>query len=99
MSVQINMRLDDLSKLTMKQVLLASGLGRGITRTKIELDLDVSPAFITKYQKEEDIKELINMFKLLPFDEDTKEYKGISTLCMDYSRLMYNMAEKEQNVK
>lgn len=93
------MTLDNLSKFTMKQMIFACAKARGITRTNIEYQCNVSPAFITKYQKEPDIIELINMFRLLPFDEDTKVFKGLSTIMMDVSRLIYSVAEKEQNVK
>lgn len=80
---------------TIKQLAIAAGLARHLTRTRIMRDVKISAAYITKLNKTEEFQDLVKFFKILPVDEDTKEYKGRSTLLMDVGKFIYNNAEKD----
>ena len=84
----------NLRDFTTKQIFLACGLARGIKRKTLVNDIKVEDSYITKMMKKEDFVTLINMFKTLPPDNDTKIYEGEKTLMMEAGRMFYNIGSK-----
>lgn len=86
--------MTDLSDFTTKQILLACGLARRISRKTLSKDIRIEDSYITKMMKQEAFTRLIDMFKALPADNDTINYEGRKTLFMEAGRLFYNVGGK-----
>jgi len=81
---------------TIKQMMIAVGLAKGLTRIEICRVGGCDNSYITKSLKRDEFNYLIKKFKNLPEDKDTKEYKGISTLYMEIGRLLYTEGENRK---
>jgi len=79
---------------TSKQLLIAAGLSRNITRNQICLDTGCVQSYITKNLKSDEFKQLVMRFKGLPLDKDTQEYHGLTTLYKEVARLFWSESEK-----
>lgn len=87
----------NLNSFTVMQLLIACGMSRGLSRREICKKADASPAYIVKCMKDDKFLKLVTYFKAMPYDKDTVEYKGLSTLYMDIGRLFYQNGEKITN--
>lgn len=83
----------NLNDYTVKQLIIACGIARGLTRTEICRISSCVPSYITKIEETEKIKDLIKSFQLLPADKDTKIYQGIGTILLEIGRLIYSIGE------
>ena len=83
---------------TLKQLLIAAGLARGIRRAEICRVVDCVQSYITKNLNDENFTKIVIFFKALPADTDTLKYNGVGTLMLDVARLIYSEGEKRINV-
>ena len=74
---------------TLKQLLIAAGLSKGITRTEICRVAECGNSYISKNLNNPEFRKLKQRFSELPEDKDTKEYKGVGTLFMEVGRFLY----------
>lgn len=82
-----------LNNFTVKQLLIAAGLARHLTRTEICRVTGCVNSYITKSLNNSEFTRLVTKFEKLPADKDTKEYKGLGTLLMEVGRLFYQEGE------
>jgi hypothetical protein len=78
-----------LNNFTVKQLLIAAGLARKLSRTEICRVTGCVTSYITKSLNRPDFTRLVDRFQKLPADKDTNEYKGLGTLLMEVGRLLY----------
>lgn len=83
-----------LEQFTVKQLLIAMGLARGIKRSEICHSVSCVNSYITKTLKNDEFNKLVEKLKKLPKDIDTAEYKGLGTLFMDIGRYLYLTGEQ-----
>ena len=81
---------------TIKQLIIAAGLTRKLDRKEICRIADCVNSYITYVTHTVGFNEIQSMFDHLPYDKDTKEYKGLGTILMDIARLLYNLGEKSE---
>lgn len=83
-----------ISEFTVKQLMIAAALARGIAWKRILVDVGVSGAYLSKCQKDPDIILMVEEFKLLKPDDDTKDYKGAGTLILLAGQMVYWFGER-----
>lgn len=86
--------MTNLNSYTFKQLIIAAGLSRKLTRREISRVSDSNLSYLTRLLKLEDFHRLIDMFDNLPVDKDTQNYSGLGTLYADIGRLVYGLGEK-----
>lgn len=79
---------------TMPQLLLACGLARNISRTRLCRDIEVTNQYITKMIKFDEFNLLVNAFRAFPLDDEIREYVGKKTLLLTVAKVLYAHAEK-----
>lgn len=89
----------NLNEYTMKQLLLAAALARKIRRKDIVNMLSISESYYTKMTADPGCPfyRFVDMFRLLEPDEETRIYKGVTTLQKEVARLIYKLADVEEN--
>jgi len=80
---------------TTKQLLLAAGLGRNLSRSELCRVVGISDAYISKEIRIDAFNNLILVFKNRDLDDDVKKYTGLGTLFMMVGRYLYSIGEKE----
>lgn len=78
----------------MLQLLIAAGLAKGVDKREICRVCQVDDTYLFRLNRKEEFKQLVNMFRALPFDSDTGKYTGLRTLLMEVGRLIYSEGEK-----
>lgn len=84
----------NLNTFTVKQLIIATGLARGIQRQEICRMANCTPSYITRLLRDEEFRSLSHMFNALPPDKDSAKYDGLGTLYLDIGRLIYSRGEK-----
>lgn len=80
---------------TVSQLACAAGLARGMRVEQVANVVNVHRGYIYKLLKNPEYEMLINTMKMIPLEDDIKEYRGKGTLMMMVAQLMYNMGEKD----
>jgi hypothetical protein len=83
-----------LGKFTVMQLIIAAGKSRRLDRSEICRISTCTQGYITKLLDKPEFNDLVKMFDMLPPDNDTKIYNGLSTVMMDVGRLIYLHGEK-----
>lgn len=85
----------DVKNFTVKQLLIAVGLAKGISRAEIGRVVECSQSYITKNIKNDEFNNLLEMFKLLQYDKDTAGYNNnVGKLLMESGRILYSEGNK-----
>lgn len=79
---------------TLRQMVIAAGIARGIDRNQIIRLANCSLNSYHKALKTNGFEEFVIALRTMPIDPDNKEFKGIGTLFIDIARILYNIGER-----
>lgn len=79
---------------TVKQLIIAFGVSRDLPIVEIIKIASCTRVYFYKVKRKLFFDQLVLIFKMLPYDKDTKEYKGLNTALMEIARLFYSIGEK-----
>lgn len=82
---------------TVRQLLVAAGLVKHISRTTLMRDIGVSQSYLTKLTKDRNFDKLTSALQAMPLDKDMQQTYSLAVLFKMIGKFLYTIGEKESD--